>query len=278
MIRNPADGRFPTIYIHRGLCGISLKVQCLYIAMTYIMVNFVSLLISSLMMANPQRYINYASIRKSMPSESFETEANNGTALEDDLPSSSVEEEMEKLTEKAMIEIGSHGIELMVESLFMLIMSVLLLHGLRTDKSTYIFPWVIVNMLITMANFIVLMLKFAVLTVAGIVEMLVTVLFLIITTYFIMSVYSYYQLLKIRKAKVITFLNNEFQTESDAGPGYRILVEEDLPNDNPPPYSDLVQQPSTSSQENRPMPFTEKNVAMTDEEDTNKENVLYVQL
>ena len=26
-----SEGRFPTIYIHRGLCGISLKVQCLYI-------------------------------------------------------------------------------------------------------------------------------------------------------------------------------------------------------------------------------------------------------
>jgi hypothetical protein len=236
-------------------------------SITYLLVNIVALLVASMMVGNPQRYLNYASLRTQLKGDSFEnsTEA----SMEDDIPSLSIENKMNEMTKDAISEICSNGIEIMVESLFMLIVSALLIHGLRKDKSTFIFPWVVVNVLCTLANFIGMMLKFAVLTYAGVLEMIITVLFLFVTSYFILSVYSYYQLLKIRKAKVISFLSNEFQAEP--GPGYHILVEDDAGHDNPPAYADLAQ--TTTS-----IPFKEKNVPMTDAEDVNKENVLYVQL
>jgi len=273
--REEGERRFPTVYIHRGLCGIALKVQCMYIGITYIMVNMIGVLIASMMIGNPQRYLDYDKLRRQLSAHQNSISNETEVAIEDDLPSNSIESKMDRITEQALIDIGSNGIEIMVEALFMLIVSTLLVHGLRKDKCTFIFPWVIVNILCTLANFVTMMVKFAVITYIGVLEMIISVMFLFVTSYFILSVYSYYQLLKIRKAKVISFLSNEFQADPGSlpGTGYRVLVEDESGSasyDNPPAYSDL---PLTSTA----IPFTEKNVPMTEEEDVNKENVLYVQ-
>jgi len=234
------------------------------------MINTISLLISSMMICNPEKYVDYEKLHAKSSSN---TGNSNLTEVEDaiELDGATSDNQltlMEDLTEQAMIDIGNNGIEIMVESMFMLIVSSLLLHGLRYEKCSYIFPWIIVNVLVTAANFVFMTLKIAAPTPAAVLEMGVTVVVLFITSYFILSVYSFYQLIKIRKAKVVTFLNNEFQADSESGTPYRILVEEDA-NDQPPPYSDVATA--------RPMPFTEKHVVLTETEDASKENVLYVQ-
>ena len=43
------------------------------------------------------------------------------------------------------------------------------------EKATFIFPWVVVNVLVTIANFIGMMVKYAVLTYAGVLEVIILV-------------------------------------------------------------------------------------------------------
>ncbi|XP_023342471.1 uncharacterized protein LOC111712157 [Eurytemora carolleeae] len=98
-----------------------------------------------------------------------------------------------------------------------------------------------------------------------------------IAGYFILSVFSYYQILKIRKKKVITFLDQEFQ--GGEGSMYHTLEEEGGDDPHFSQYSDIQTPRQSSHPWGRPTtPYTEKAVPMTEEEDVGNENVLFAKL
>lgn len=276
------DGR--TIYIHRGLCGIPLKLQCLYIGSTYTIVAVFSIGIASMMLHSPIKYIDLDTLAVDSTKHNI-SYGMNGTVEEPPVPTvepESTMDEIDRLTAMALHEIGSNGIELLVEGLSSFVASALLVHGVRQEKTSFIFPWVIITILLTIANFVTFMVKVASPSSISVGKVFAAVIYFAIASYFILSVYSYYQILKIRKRKVTTFLDHEFQ--GGEGSWYHTLEEEGMEDASLPPaypvpaYSDALPAYRAHPFSRPHPPYTEKAVPMTDEEDFGKENVLFAKI
>jgi len=265
------------------MCGVSLKLQCIYIGVTYALVSMLSLVMSSMMLHSPIQYINLDSLHADASKENFSM---NVTDSMQELGGQSTMDKIEKQTGEALHNVGATAIEMLVESVSTLAVSVLLIHGVREEKTAFMFPWVIVTILLTVANFITFIAKAASPGIsAG--KVCAAIFYFSITAYFILCVQSYYQITRIKKKKALTFLDTEFQ--GGEGNWYHSLREDRVEDIAPthsylgpaPAYSDVL--PSTPPPQytdrnpfRRPPPFTEKAVPMNDEEDNENENVLYL--
>jgi len=271
-----------SVVIHRGLCGQSLKRQCLVIGGCYILTSSISIILSSLMLFAPMRYVNLNTLSADTTQEGYLSK--NGTYQENDESVDSTMDKIDKMTAVALHGVGATATEMLIESLASLVVSVLLIHGIRQDKVSYIFPWVIVEILLNVGNLIFFFTKVASPASLSVLKIVGGVLYFTIAAYFILSVHSYHQILRIRKKKAFSFLDHEFQ--GGEGAYYHTLEEEGGVNPGPDPvlpFTDL-EVPGASSAAHHPFgrpkagPFTEKAVPMTDEEDLAKENVLYAKM
>jgi hypothetical protein len=260
------------VYIHRGLCGISLKQQCLSIGVTYSLIAFISIVGASMMLHSPISYVVLDSISVDGSRENISV-----SELEDGTQESTMDQ-IDRLTNEALKEIGANGIELLVEGLTTFLVSVLLILGVRQERTSYIFPWVIVTVLMTAANLVTFIVKISSPQSVTVAKVFSALMYFCIAGYFILSVFSYYQILKIRKKRVITFLDQEFQ--GGEGSMYHTLDEEGVDEPRFSSYSDVqpARPPLHPWSRPAPTPYTEKAVPMTEEEDYGKENVLFAKL
>jgi len=263
------DGR--SVCIHRGLFGQSLKRQCYIIGGNYLGISAICVVLASLMLHSPMKYVSLDKLSVDSTKEGVLSNPN-ATMLTDVNSSDSTMDQIDRLTAIALHGIGTTATEFLVEGLSTFVVSALLLHGLREEKTSFIFPWVIVTILMTIANFFAFIMNVASPGSVSVLKIFGAVTYFAIATYFILSVFSYHQILRIKKRKVTSFLDHEFQ--GGVGANYHSLEED---GNSAHMYRDI---PTTTVSHpwGRPAPYVEKTVPMTEEEDVGKENVLFAKV
>jgi len=246
------------VIIHRGLCGVSLRTQCLGIAGTYTFISTIGVFLASLMLHSPASYIK---LEEAMTKEHHDTDfalindAINNTAIS----TNSTEEqetatdELEAITNHLIRQVGQNAIEMLIGGLATFFCSILLIQGIRKNKTTWMFPWIVESSISTFASFILFLVQVASPTSLSVFKAFLVVLFFALSVYFILSVYSLYMILKIQKKSVTTFLDHEFQQ----GSSFYHTLEDEEPH--MPPYR-------------------EKTVPMTESDDKGREHVLYAKM
>eukprot|EP00090_Calanus_glacialis_P022661 TRINITY_DN34944_c0_g1_i1.p1 TRINITY_DN34944_c0_g1~~TRINITY_DN34944_c0_g1_i1.p1 ORF type:complete len:243 (-),score=68.05 TRINITY_DN34944_c0_g1_i1:44-772(-) len=237
------------VLIHRGLCGISLRLQCLSIGMTYSILSTIAIFMSSMMLHNPLSFIDLRvakTVHKHKEISANETNEDDESAMD----------ELESVTNSLIREVGQNGIEMLIGGFATLIVSVLLIQGIRKNKTSWIFPWVVESIISTVGSFFMFLIRVASPASISVLKAFLVVFYFAISIYFILSVYSFYMIIKIQKKSVTHFLDHEFQGAAGEGSFYR---------------------PLEDSQEQIP-PFREKKVPMHDHEDYGRENVLYAKM
>jgi len=266
-----------SVFIHRGLCGVPLAKQCIFIGVGYMILSVTCVVLSSMMLHNPLKYVALNQI--SVDSTKFNLSEAGDTKKQ------SAMDEIDRLTTAALHSVGVDAIELLVESIATLLVSASLIHGVRQEKAAFVFPWVIIETLVTVTNLLCFLLKTTSTSFFSASQIVVGLLHFAWTIYCVLSVYSYYQILKIKKRKVITFLDHEFQ--GGVGSWYHTLDNQGGDDIVPthagpaPPYSDVAEKRTEVQSNSNPFrrpPYTEKAVPMTEEEDLGKENVLFAKV
>jgi len=236
------------VIIHRGLCGVSLRTQCLGIGATYTIISSLGVFMASLMLHSPASYIR---MEEAVTREFHGNITANFTEVGQE---ETATDELEAITNHLIHEVGQNAIEMLIVSLATFICSMLLIQGIRTNKTTWMFPWIVDSTISTFASFILFMVQVASPSTLSVFKAFLVVMFFALSVYFILSVYSLYIILKIQKKNVVSFLDHEF--EAGNGSIYHTL-EEDEP-----------QLP----------PYREKTVPMTEAEDVGREHVLYAKM
>ena len=104
----------------------------------------------------------------------------------------------------------------MVAAFATLIVSVLLVFGIRTNKTSFMLPWIIETGIQTTGTFLILIIKIASPGTLTVLKAFTLVIYIAVSVYFILCVYSLYLIFKIQKKSVIRFLDHEFEaTEGD---------------------------------------------------------------
>jgi len=181
-----------------------------------------------------------------------ESQSQSNTTNEEEDHSTS--DEMEAIRKHLIRQVGQNAIQMLVGSMAVLICSVMLLHGVRKYKTSWILPWIVESVISTGATFVIFLVRVSSSSSISILKVFLVGLYFSLSIYFILSVHSLYIIIKIQKKNVTTFLDHEF--ESSPGAFYQTLDEDDAPA---PPYR-------------------EKTVPMTEEEDHGKEHVLYAKM
>jgi len=246
------------VIIHRGLCGVSLRTQCLGIAGTYTFISSIGVFLASLMLHSPASYIQ---LEEAITKEHHDTSANLITNATDmnAISTNSTEEqetatdELEAITNHLIKQVGQNAIEMLIGGLATFFCSILLIQGIRKNKTTWMFPWIVESSISTFASFILFLVQVASPTSLSVFKAFLVVLFFALSIYFILSVYSLYMILKIQKKSVTTFLDQEFEQ----GSSFYHTLEDEEPH--MPPYR-------------------EKTVPMTESEDKGREHVLYAKM
>jgi ABC-type Fe3+-siderophore transport system permease subunit len=244
------------VIIHRGLCGVSLRTQCLGIAGTYTFISSIGVFLASLMLHSPASYVR---LEEAITKEHHDTSAILVTNATDISTNSTIEEqetatdELEAITNHLIKQVGQNAIEMLIGGLATFFCSILLIQGIRKNKTTWMFPWIVESSISTFASFILFLVQVASPTSLSVFKAFLVVLFFALSVYFILSVYSLYMILKIQKKSVTTFLDHEFQQ----GSSFYHTLEDEEPH--MPPYR-------------------EKTVPMTESEDKGREHVLYAKM
>jgi ABC-type Fe3+-siderophore transport system permease subunit len=244
------------VIIHRGLCGVSLRTQCLGIAGTYTFISSIGVFLASLMLHSPASYVR---LEEAITKEHHDTSAILVNNVTDISTNSTMEEqetatdELEAITNHLIKQVGQNAIEMLIGGLATFFCSILLIQGIRKNKTTWMFPWIVESSISTFASFILFLVQVASPTSLSVFKAFLVVLFFALSVYFILSVYSLYMILKIQKKSVTTFLDHEFQQ----GSSFYHTLEDEEPH--MPPYR-------------------EKTVPMTESEDKGREHVLYAKM
>lgn len=229
---------------------MSLRSQCTGIGVTYCLLSTIGILLSSLRIHSPASYISMGNtvIQESQSQSNASNVSTHGGEEHTNT------DEMESIRSHLIRQVGQNAIQMMIGSMAVLICSVMLLHGVRKHKSSWLLPWIVESVISTGATFVILLVRVASSSSISIVRVFLVGLYFSLSIYFILSVHSLYIIIKIQKKNVTTFLDQEFET--DAGAFYQTLDEDEAPA---PPYR-------------------EKTVPMTEEEDHGKEHVLYAKI
>jgi len=241
------------VLIHRGLCGVSLKMQCLSIGITYSIMSTVAIFVASLMLHNPISFINLNLAKTVHNHEDISANQTDPQTPEED---ESAMDELEEVTNRLIREVGQNGIEMLIGGFATLIVSILLIQGIRQNKTSWIFPWVVESIVSCVGSFTMFLIRVASPASISVLKAFLVVFYFAISIYFILSVYSYYMIIKIQKKNITHFLDHDFQSGPGEGSFYR---------------------PLENTQEQLP-PFREKKVPMNDQEDYGRENVLYAKM
>jgi hypothetical protein len=241
------------VLIHRGLCGVSLKMQCLSIGITYSILSTVVIFIASMMLHNP---LSFVDLKMAKTAHTHRDISANKTDLETSGEDESAMDELEHVTSRLIREVGQNGIEMLLGGFATLIVSVLLIQGIRQNKTSWIFPWVVESIVSCVGGFTMFLIRVASPASISVLKAFLVVFYFAISIYFILSVYSYYMIVKIQKKNITHFLDHDFLSGQAEGSFYR---------------------PLENTQDQIP-PFREKKVPMDEQEDYGRENVLYAKM
>jgi len=238
------------VIIHRGLCGVSLRTQCLGIAGTYTFISSIGVFLASLMLHSPASYIQ---LEEAITKEHHDINATDISTNSTTEEQETATDELEAITNHLIKQVGQNAIEMLIGGLATFFCSILLIQGIRKNKTTWMFPWIVDSSISTFAIFILFLVKVASPTSLSVFKAFLVVLYFALSIYFILSVYSLYMILKIQKKSVTTFLDQEFEQ----GSSFYHTLEDEEPH--MPPYR-------------------EKTVPMTESEDKGREHVLYAKM
>jgi len=144
--------------------GVSLRTQCLGIAGTYTFISTIGVFLASLMLHSPASYIK---LEEAMTKEHHDTDlaliddAINNTAIS----TNSTEEqetatdELEAITNHLIRQVGQNAIEMLIGGLATFFCSILLIQGIRKNKTTWMFPWIVESSISTFASFILFLVR-----------------------------------------------------------------------------------------------------------------------
>jgi len=237
------------VLIHRGLCGVNLRVQCMSIGVTYSFLSTIAIFMASMMIHNPIQYVHLENVKTIHEHKEISP---NETNIEENEESAT--DELESLMNSLIKSVGQNGIEMLIGGIATLIVSLLLIQGIRTNKTSWILPWIVETIVSTLGGFFIFLVQVASPQSISVLKSFLVVCFFGITVYFILSVYSLYMIIKIQKRSVTHFLDHEFQ--SNEGSYYR---------------------PLGNGQE-QTLPWREKKVPMNEQEDIDREHVLYAKM
>jgi len=248
------------VIIHRGLCGSSLKAQCIGIGVTYSLISCVGILMASLMLSSPGSYIQ---LELAVTKEIHQPLTDDNTTMEKGNEYSATDE-LEAITEHLIKQVGHNAVEMLVGCFATLLCSILLIQGVRKSKTSWLVPWIVESTIITLGNFVMFLVHLSTPDNTSIFKAFLMAVFLTLSAYFIISVYSFFVILKIQKKSVTTFLEHEF--EGGIGDTSSLFL-------SPSSYYHTLDEDDTQLP-----PYREKTVPMTEAEDKGKEHVLYAQL
>jgi len=259
--------------VHRGLFGLNLKSQCIGIGGGYIVLSFAAIFTASLMLHHPMTFVNLEQIKTHQthqtllpPPSLINSSENNidndenkdkNDAMEiiiDDVKTAT--DEIEEITRKLVKSVGTDAVEWLVFGFATFVVSVLLIYGIKTSKTSFILPWIIETIVQTSGTFIIFLVKIATPGAISVVKAFCIVIYFSLAIYFVLCVYSYYTILKIQKRSVVRFLEHEF--EANDGGFYR-------------PF-DMNTRPGPQK------PWKERTVPMNSHEDIDREHVLYARM
>lgn len=233
-----------SVMVHRGMCGMSLRIQCFFIAGSYTVLSTIAIFVGSAMLHNPIGFVNLASLSE----QSHQNVSANNTDKDGE---ESDQESIRRMTRVMVEQVGMNGLEVLISGLSLFFVSIILVMGLRQRKPSMMIPWIVVSMINTAGAFIAFLLSVASPASVSVVQSIAIISYFALAIYFILSVYSYHQIIKIQKKNARHFLDNDFLSE-----GYHTLEESTV----------------------RAPPYKEKTVPMNDQEDMDRENVLYAKL
>jgi len=236
-----------SVMVHRGMCGMSLRIQCFFIAGAYTVLSTIAIFVGSAMLSNPIGFVNLGSLSSLSEQSHLNVSANN-TAIDKE---ESDQESITRMTRVLVEQVGMHGLEMLISGISLFFVSIVLIMGLRQRKPSMMIPWIVVSMINTAGAFIGFLQAAASPTSVSVGQSIAIVTYFALAVYFILSVYSYHQIIKIQKKNARHFLDNDFLSE-----GYHTLEDSSV----------------------RAPPYTEKAVPMNEQEDMDRENVLYAKL
>jgi len=260
--------------VHRGLFGLNLKSQCIGIGVGYIVLSFAAIFTASLMLHHPMTFVDLEKIKthqthqtllpppspmniSSTNDNSDNKNENTNDALEiiiDDVKTAT--DEIEEITRRLVQNVGTHAVEWLVFGFATFIVSVLLIYGIKTSKTSFILPWIIETVAQTLGTFIIFLVKIATPGAISVPKAFCIVIYFSLAIYFVLCVFSYLTILKIQKRSVVRFLDHEF--EANDGGFYRPL--------------DMNVRPGPQK------PWKERTVPMSGHEDIDREHVLYARM
>jgi len=234
---------------------MKLESQCLAIGLTYILISLTALLFTSYDIHHPLHSVDMEKIRPLHPGHTppphlYQNSTDSSEDLEPEVEMETNTNELEKIVLDLAHSMRMNGVVFLLAWLTTLSVSSLLVYGIRKDKSNFLFLWAVIQALMT---FTIIVANFTGPQPASVLKTIMMFFYFLISVYSIISVYSFHMIIKIQKRSVIRFLDQEFQPTE--GGFYRPVDEE------------------------RPVtPFREKSVPMTDQEDVDREHVLYAKM
>jgi len=246
---------------------MNLKTQCFGIGFTYIAVACCAILYSSVKLHNPGHFVQLTEVKthgshEPLPYEPLDNNVTDNVTIQDTRniidDAETVADELEKMTAKMIKDVGINAVEMMVGGFATFIVSILLVYGIRSSKTSFILPWLVETVIQNCATFLIFLVDIATPGAISVGSAFAMVLYFAISIYFIMCVFSLYKILKIQKSSVIRFLDHEFEA-NEVG-FYRPLDNQQSPRPG------------------HVKPWVEKSVPMSAEEDVDKEHVLYARM
>merc|ERR1719348_1116068 len=114
------------VVIHRGLCGINLRVQCLAIGILFTLLSFIAMVYGSLILHKP---FNFISLSNTRTVHDHHVITGNKSDVGEEEESGT--DELEHITMNLIKEVENNGMEILIGGLMTFLVSVLLIQGIR---------------------------------------------------------------------------------------------------------------------------------------------------
>merc|ERR1712130_573146 len=135
------------------------------IAGTYTFISSIGVFLASLMLHSPASYVQ---LEEAITKEHHGTKAILVNDNNTDISSNSTEEqetatdELEMMTNHLIKQVGQNAIEMLIGGLATFFCSILLIQGIRKNKTTWMFPWIVESSISTFASFILFLVQGAI--------------------------------------------------------------------------------------------------------------------
>merc|ERR1739848_182737 len=99
-------------------------------------------------------------------------------------------DERERVHHHLIEQVGQNAIEMLIGGLATFFCSILLIQGIRKNRTTWMFPWIVESSISTFASFILFLVQVASPTSLSVFKAFLVFLFFALSIFFILSFYS----------------------------------------------------------------------------------------